>query len=245
MKDYFSKYADKYSRYRPSYPQELFEYIISLVHEKELAWDCGTGNGQTAKELSKYFKKVIASDISNKQLHNAATANNIVYVQESAERSGLAKNSVDIITISQALHWFDLYKFYDEVKRVGKKKSIIAAWTYSLLQIDPVTDHLLRNYYFETLKNYWHAERKHVDDGYANIFFPFKIIPSPSFSIVLNWGRDHLAGYLNTWSATQKFIEVNNFNPVNELMQKINKNWLAGQFRSVNFPVHLKAGHVH
>lgn len=245
MKDNFSNYADKYARYRPGYPQELFEYISGLVNEKELAWDCGTGNGQSASQLSKYFKKVYATDISSTQLENAVKANNIVYAQEPAEKTSLAGNSVDLITVSQALHWFDFSSFYAEVKRVAKENAVIAVWTYSLLQVDPYTDSILHTYHFETLKDHWDPGRKYVDDAYANIPFPFKMISPPAFNIELNWNREDLEGYLNTWSATQKFIVANNFNPVNELMGKVNNNWAEGETRRVVFPVHLKVGYVH
>lgn len=245
MKDNFSNYADKYARYRPGYPQELFEYLCGLVNEKELAWDCGTGNGQSASQLSKYFKKVYATDISSTQLKNAIRANNIVYALEPAEKTSHVANSVDLITVSQALHWFDFPSFYAEVKRVAKENAVIAVWSYSLLQVDPYTDSILHTYHFETLKDHWDPERKYVDDGYENIPFPFIMVPSPDFKIELNWTREDLEGYLNTWSATQKFISANHFNPVNVLMEKINNNWPAGETRRVNFPVHLKVGHVH
>lgn len=244
MKDNFSNYADKYARYRPGYPDSLFEYIYSLAKDKILAWDCGTGNGQSAIHLAKYFKEVYATDISSKQLDNAVRSDNIKYVPEPAERTSLENNSIDLITVSQALHWFNFPLFYAEVKRVAKENAIIAVWTYSLLKIDPVIDNIIETYHFGTLKDHWDPERKYVDDGYANIPFPFKQIQSPSFQIEMNWSREDLEGYINTWSATQKFIASKNFNPVTGLMEKINGHWGAGK-RQVVFPIHFKAGFVH
>ena len=71
MKDNFSKQADVYAKYRPTYPRDLFDFILSYVANKQAAWDCGTGNGQTAKELAVHFEKVVATDISQKQIDNA------------------------------------------------------------------------------------------------------------------------------------------------------------------------------
>jgi SAM-dependent methyltransferase len=244
MKDNFSNQAEVYAKYRPQYPPELFQYILSFVKEKKLAWDCGTGNGQTAKELSKYFENVYATDISSKQIEHAAKEKNICYAIEPAEQTNIEDSTIDLITVSQALHWFDFDKFYDEVKRVSKQNGVIAVWTYSLLKIDPVTDALINNYHFNTLHDYWDKERKYVDDAYTTIPFPFEQISSPEFSIELNWNVDDLEGYLNTWSALQKFIKENNYNPVPDLMKEIKRNWPASETRKTIFPIYLKLAHV-
>lgn len=68
MKDNFSKQSAGYARYRPVYPQELYDFILNNVKSKQVAWDCGTGNGQAAKELAKVFDRVYATDISQNKL---------------------------------------------------------------------------------------------------------------------------------------------------------------------------------
>lgn len=245
MKDNFSAQADIYAKYRPQYPQELFDFILKHVHDLQLAWDCGTGNGQSAAILGKYFKKVFASDISKKQIENAVKADNIQYALEPAEKTSLNDNSVDLVTISQALHWFEFDKFYSEVKRVSKQHAVIATWTYNLIQVDPVTDKLIYDYHFNTLGDYWDKERSHVIEGYKNIPFPFRPIATPAFFIELKWTPEDLEGYFNTWSALQKFITANNYSPVDELMIKIRLNWAPGESRQIRFPLDLKMGNVH
>src|ERR1700674_1499230 len=106
MKDNFSQYAELYAKYRPSYPQELYDFILTQVNHKQAAWDCGTGNGQTAIVLSGYFEKVFATDISQRQLENAYPAANIFYSVQPAERTDFPDKTFDLITVSQALHWF-------------------------------------------------------------------------------------------------------------------------------------------
>ena len=244
MKDNFSIQSETYAKYRPVYPKELFDCITSFSPSKKLVWDCGTGNGQSAAELCKYFDKVYATDISKKQIDNAVQANNITYALEPAEQTFLENNSVDLITVSQALHWFDFDKFYKEAKRVSKQEGIIAAWTYNLLQIDPITDKIIHHYHFDTLGSYWDKERTHVNDSYANIPFPFKLIATPAFSIKVNWNLEDLEGYLNTWSALQKFISINNFNPVEGLIEEIKQNWPVDEIRPIQFPLTLKIGHI-
>jgi ubiquinone/menaquinone biosynthesis C-methylase UbiE len=244
MKDNFSTQAAEYAKYRPDYPSQLFHFILSHVKQRSAAWDCATGNGQTAKVLANYFQKVNATDISQKQLDNAIPAPNIIYGMESAEATSFANDVFDLVTVSQALHWLQFEKFYAEVRRVTKNGGWIAAWTYSLPAISPEIDkHLNDGFYKAVIGPYWDAERKYVDAHYSTIPFPFKEIECPVFSIHFNWTLADLRGYINTWSAVQKFIKANNFNPVNEMIEKIGPLWNAGTM-NIDFPVHMRMGQV-
>jgi len=243
MKDNFSRQASLYAAYRPVYPQELFEFLLSQVQQRDAAWDCATGNGQTAAELAKYFISVFATDISQPQLDQASVVPNIVYSLQPAEQTTFEDNSFDLITISQALHWFRFDAFYMEAKRVAKPGGLIAAWAYSLLRISPPIDALIGDYHFNTLKNYWDAERKYVDEEYSTIAFPFTTIQAPPFSIRCYWTLEELDGYLHTWSALQKFIEINQYDPVPDLIEKIKTHW-PGDKAEIIFPVHLKSGRI-
>src|SRR5689334_20990349 len=114
MKDNFSSQSEKYQQFRPTYPDELYTFLFAQVDSKEVAWDCGTGNGQVAKELSKQFRLVYATDISENQIKNASRADNITYQVESAEQSSFPDKCFDLVTVAQAIHWFDFDAFYRE-----------------------------------------------------------------------------------------------------------------------------------
>ena len=159
FKDLFSTNSKEYASSRPKYPRSLFEFLVGLVRHRNLAWDCATGNGQAAVVLSEYFEEVIASDASKEQIENAESRKNIRYEVFPAERTNVADSSVDLITIAQALHWFDLDDFYKEAKRVLRKDGnegdcgggggcgVIAAWAYGLhsvsMEIDKITPFLI------------------------------------------------------------------------------------------------------
>src|SRR6185312_14234648 len=95
----------EYASSRPTYPKTLFEFLAGLVEHRDLAWDCATGNGQAATLLAGYFKQVIASDASIKQIENAKAGPNTRFAVFPAEKPDLADSSVDLITVAQALHW--------------------------------------------------------------------------------------------------------------------------------------------
>jgi ubiquinone/menaquinone biosynthesis C-methylase UbiE len=243
MKDNFSKQADVYAKYRPNYPKELYDFILNHVSKKDIAWDCATGNGQAAKELSAYFNKVEATDISQKQLDKAVTASNIIYSVQPAEQTNFAADTFDLITVSQALHWFNFEKFYSEITRVAKPGAWLAVWMYSLLRISPAIDAIVEKYHFETLRDYWDSERKYVDNNYTTIPFPFPEIKTPAFSIVYHWTLEDLAGYFNTWSALQKYMTAHAESPVPALMERISGHWTADEMKIV-FPLHLRMGEI-
>ncbi len=242
MKDRFSEHAPQYAAFRPHYPTELYDFIFQHVAKFGLAWDAGTGNGQAAVVLASRFQKVHATDISKRQLENAATLPNISYAEEGYNIS-LPDHSVDLITVAQAIHWFDLPRFFAEAKRVGKPGVLIAVWGYGLLEIDKAVDPLISGFYVSVVGPYWDPERKLIDQRYAHIEFPFHEIPSPVFAMNFEWTLAELEGYLTTWSAVQKYWKEVGENPVPELMAKLQPKWGGGK-RTVHFPLFLRAGQI-
>ncbi|RWW92051.1 class I SAM-dependent methyltransferase [Flavobacterium cerinum] len=243
MKDNFSALAGGYSKYRPYYPPEMIEYIVSFVKEKHEALDVATGNGQVAIELSKHFKKVYATDISQKQLDNATQADNIVYKVESAEHTAFADGQFDLITVAQAIHWFDFEAFYKEVYRILKPDGVFAVLGYGLFSTNPETDKLLRYFYYETIGPFWDPERKYIDNNYTTIPFPFDEIEVKQFMNEFIWTFDQLIGYLETWSAVQHYTNKVGKNPVNDIKDALKISWEKSD-KKVTFPLLLRIGKI-
>lgn len=242
MKDRFSTYASQYAAFRPVYPPELYNFIFSHVKIFEAAWDAGTGNGQAAMAVAKWFNKVYATDISTKQLENASRAENIIY-SLGDELINLPYHSVDLITVAQAIHWFNREKFYTEAKRVGKPGSLVAVWGYGLLSINQEIDPLLREFYVNIVGPYWDPERKLIDEQYRTIGFPFEEITSPPFTFSFEWTLEELQGYLTTWSVVHKYMSAHGINPVESLIGKIQPMWKKER-QGVNFPLFLRCGRI-
>jgi SAM-dependent methyltransferase len=243
FKDYFSQHASSYARYRPHYPPALFEYLASLPAEHDLAWDCGTGNGQAAAGLTPYFARVIATDASPEQISNAVPHEKVTYRVAPAESVGLDTASVDLVTVAQAVHWFDLPVFFGEARRALKPGGAIAVWAYGLSSITPALDPMVDRFYFETVGPYWPPERRLVDDGYRSLAFPFDEIEPPEFTIELSWTLADLLGYLRTWSPTRRFIEAHGRDPVDDLEGEVALAWGdPGKERPVRWPIFMRVG---
>ena len=86
--DHFSRQANDYARYRPTYPAALYDYLASLTPEHDRAWDVGTGNGQAAIGLARRFRSVIAADPSEQQIALAAPHERVTYRVGRAEAQG-------------------------------------------------------------------------------------------------------------------------------------------------------------
>jgi ubiquinone/menaquinone biosynthesis C-methylase UbiE len=242
FKDLFGTQATDYAQYRPRYPKALFEYLASLTKEHELAWDCGTGNGQAAVELARFYKSVRATDPSEKQLANAEKNSRITYWQAPAEKSPLGDHSADLVTVAQAFHWFQHEQFFHEVKRVLKPGGAVAVWGYNLCQISPEIDELVQELYEDILGPYWEPQRKLLEEEYRNCLFPIQEIKSPHLEMNAQWSVEHLIGYLGTWSSLQTFIKKNGTNPLEAMAPKIIKTWGVNQPRLIQWDLALRVG---
>ncbi len=237
-KDYFSGHSKLYATFRPTYPDELYRFIFGHLKSFDAAWDCATGNGQVARVLSTQFDKVYATDISQQQLEYAVQANNIIYSIQPAEKTTFPDCTFDLITVAQAMHWFDADAFYNEVSRTIKPGGWLAVWGYSNCRISPEIDKLLLEFYHDTVGQYWDGARKLVDEHYRTIPFPFEEVATPEFLIRKEWTAKDFAGYITTWSATQKYIRTTGVDPVPQFIKQINRYWIKEM--PVAFPVFLR-----
>ena len=244
MNDHFSIQAEVYAKYRPKYPNELYEFIFQHLKKKHLAWDCATGSGQVATYLAKHFDKVYASDISEQQLSYALKTGNVEYFQVPAEDTGFPSGIFDLITVAQAVHWFDIDGFYQEVHRTAGVGALLALIGYGFVQVNQRIDPVIDRFYQEMFGSYFSESRSLVEQRYQTIPFPFDEIPSPMFETVLEWKAEDLEGYFNTWSSVQRFKTEKGVNPVIDVMDEVKRLWSDPDIKKVSFPVFLRLGRV-
>jgi len=213
FKDHFSRHAELYRRYRPTLPREVFAWLASLCPGRALAWDAGTGNGQAALLLADHFERVVASDASAAQIALAEAHPRVSYEVAPAEASGLPAASVDLAVSTQALHWFDHARYWDEVRRVVRPGGVVAGLTYLHAEVAPGIDKLLWQYIRHVFDD-WPPERRFVDAGYSNVDFPFPEIPIPEgWALTQELAFEGFFGYLATWSAAQRYRERTGLDP--------------------------------
>ncbi len=197
---HFGNVAGAYAAFRPRYPAALFDWLADVAPDRGLAWDSGAGSGQATGDLARRFGRVIATDASPAQLASSTRLPGVVAWAATAERSGIRTSAVDLVTVAQALHWFDLPAFYAEVRRVLRPGGVLAAWTYADPRMEPPAGPVLDAFAAE-MRRWWPPARALVDSGYRTIDFPFVELPARGFEMEAEWPLDAVVGYIGTWSA--------------------------------------------
>ena len=241
--DHFSGHSTEYRRFRPGYPRELFAWLAQQAPARTVAWDAGTGSGQSAIGIAAHFELVIATDPSAAQLANAETHPRVSYRVAAEELADLAGGGVDLVTAAQALHWFNFDRFFTEVRRVLKPGGIVAVWAYNHSTVGPEVDDVVRRFQEETVGPWWPPQRVHVDGGYRQVSFPFDELAAPSFAARHEWTARHFLEYLRTWSSVKAYQRELSVDPVDLLEREFLAAWgEAEKKRRVSFPLILRAG---
>ena len=243
FKDHFSGHAAAYAQARPNYPAELFAWLSAQCPQHELAWDAGCGNGQASVALADHFDHVFASDPSATQVAAATAHPKLRYAVEPAEQCCLPDHCADLVTVAQALHWFEHPRFYTEVRRVLKPGGLLCAWTYERSSVTPAVDSVFARLYLGELGAYWPPERRHVEAGYATLPFPFAQIATPAFELRCEWTLAQYLAYLRSWSASQRYLEATGRDAVAEFSDALTLAWgEPACARRVSWPLVLRAG---
>lgn len=242
--DHFSGHAEAYARRRPGYPDDLFHWLSAQCQRHELVWDVGSGNGQAAEALSSRFSHVVASDASLSQLRQARPPGNVWRLNERAEASALRDDCADLVTCAQAAHWFEPDAFHAEVRRVARSGALMALWCYGLAMVTPAVDECVRDFHDSVLGEDWPEERWHIENGYRDLPFPFQEIESPEFRMTAHWSLDEFCGYLETWSACQRYRDRCKRDPLPALRRRLARSW-GSEKREVVWPLHMRVGHIH
>ena len=243
--DHFSSHAAVYRDARPTYPDALFDWLAALAPARGLAWDAGCGNGQASVALARRFAHVHASDPSANQIAEAAPGANIDYRVEPAERCSLGVGSADLVSVAQALHWFDPARFHAEVHRVLKPGGVFAAWTYADCRVDAAVDAAKDRLYHDLTGPFWPPERVHVENGYRDLPFPYAAIAAPVFAMTATWDVARFVAYLRSWSASQRYLRERGEDPVALVEAALRAAWGdPATRREVRWQFHLRCGRV-
>lgn len=241
FKDHFSGQSAAYQKYRPDYPDALFDWLADMAPGRGLALDVATGNGQAAVSLARLFDAVIATEPSAAQLRSARPHPRVTYRQEPAEAMSLASGSADLVVVAQAAHWFDWPRFTAEAGRVLRPGGVLAAWSYGNCKVSPGIDGLVADFFRDVVGPWWPRERRHVEEGYRDLVLPFPPLAAPDFAMATHWDAAEMLGYLDTWSAVRRCRGRTGRDPLEHIAAPLAAAWGAGP-REVCFPLTLRAG---
>jgi ubiquinone/menaquinone biosynthesis C-methylase UbiE len=242
----FTSVAREYAEFRPGYPPELFAWLDAAVTSHDAVWDCGCGSGQASVALADYFQAVHATDVAPEQIAVARPHPRVRYSVAPAEHCGLPAASVDLVTVAQALHWFDVPAFYAEARRVGRPGALLAVWNYPRPRFaDAELDRLFLDFYSNVVGPYWPAGRRHIEANYTTLPFPFRELEHPEFGLDLDWPFEQVIGYVSSWSATAQYRKALGSDPVPLLRASLGAAWPgAGATARVRIPLGLRVARL-
>ena len=243
-RDYYGGHAADYARSRPGHPEQLYQQLFQLAPHRRLAWDVGTGNGQVAMRLGEEFEAVWASDMSSLQLQHATNHPRVTYHLSEAHQSGLADNSVALVTAASAVHWFDQEKFYREALRVLSPGGVLAVWTYAPDLVAPEPAATLVRELAEVLRQDWPPGIEWVDRRYTDLPFPLPRIELERIDFALEWSLDSLCGWVDTWSGVRRYRQRTGRDPMPGLRKQLLQCWPAEskQIIEVQLPLYYRVG---
>lgn len=241
--DHFGEIQGDYGRFRPSYPQALFECIAGFCRHHGLAIDVGTGTGQAASGLAPYFEMVRGFDPSQRQIDSSTALSNLEFSVASAEDLPVENEAADLVTVATAAHWFNLDRFYTEVDRVLKSGGILAIWSYGGNHCDGELGRLLNEFAFEFLVDYWPMETKlNWLDKYQTLPFPYEQFSLPEFAIQKELSKHELFGYIDTWSGVKEFVRTEGYNPLDQFENRFADLWPGEGSVLFTWDLYVKVG---
>lgn len=248
--DHFSDRAERYAAHRPSYPSELAAVLAALAPAGGLAWDAGCGPGRLTALLAAHFRRVIGTDASPAQLPGSGDlpadiegTGRPAYACALAEEAPIASGTADLVTAAQAAHWFELARFYDEVRRVARPRGVLGLVTYGPPTIEEGVDRVLDRYRYGVLTEHWPAQSRHVKERYASVPFPFEELPTPVLDLEERWTAVDFLGYAATWSGTRALEHAEGREPFERFTEALAEAWGGTEcVRTVRWPLTVKAG---
>lgn len=200
FRNYDALQAQSYADYRKAYDQRLIELVVkthtSTGGELHKVLDIGCGPGLATRQIAGYFQEVDGIDAGASMIEKAKTTpcfsakgtQASFYVCNSEEIDKLFEpESIDLITVATAAHWFDLPKFYVAASKVLKPSGSIAMWCGSGWYVDPKTtpnaeyvQKLWTDLEHGILQPYELPGNKHCREMYDNLDLPWTVDTSQS-----------------------------------------------------------------
>lgn len=244
-RNWFDRGGADYARFRPQYPPQLLSYLAGLPIKRQIAVDLGCGSGQLTVGLARHFDTVLGFDPSASQLVHAQAQDDVHYACAQAEQLPLAAGCANLLVAAQAAHWFDLPRFYGEVRRVAASGAGLALVSYGVPQLPVELSACFRHFYMDQIRSYWPMQRQLIDDGYRALPFPFAERQAPALQIRHWWRASDFVGYVSTWSAVRRLSETGQVAMFSRFAQEITRLWGdAEKLRPVVWPINMRAGIV-
>jgi len=230
----FTGRAEEYAKYRPGYPEQivtLLEHKIEFDQSKDIA-DVGCGTGRLSRVFLNNGNLVFGVEpneemrtMSEKLLNKFI---NFISVEGTAEVTMLATSSVDVVTVGQAFHWFDLKKTKKEFKRVLRKDGyVVIVWNERKngSQVMKAVNKIL----LSLDQEHEEAEKNLVDKNLLNTFYGVEKVNTSTFPNFQMLDLAGLKGRIRSISYVPSEGEENKrvMNEIKDVFEKFNNGGMV------------------
>lgn len=242
---FFRHDGARYAAARPRYPQALVQQLADLCSGRTLAVDVGCGSGQLSRVLAECFEQVVGLDTSEAQLARAERHGRVQYRRGAAEATGLDPACADLVVAAQAAHWFDHEAFHREVRRIAKPGAVVALVTYGVPRLEGEVSGPFQRGYWQRIHRFWPPQRRHVEDAYASLPFPFDPLSCPELELQVSMAWPTFRDYLRTWSAWEAARRAGEQAVFEDWVDELATAWGEPErSRRVRWPLVTRAGRV-
>lgn len=225
----FSSRVENYQRFRPSYPLNVIDLLIAKcdINANSVIVDVGAGTGIFTKLLLKTPAKVIAVEPNNEMRAAINPSSRLEVLGTTAENTGLAESSVDLLCAAQAFHWFNPELTRKEFSRILKK----GGWISLLWNTRKISDGFMKDYdKFLDLHNSDYREVVHTNPARKEVLSNFADWEKYEFRNVQTFDLEGLIGrYLSSSYAIPRDDAEFPRDALKELFERWEKN------RKINF----------
>ncbi|XP_023221729.1 putative methyltransferase DDB_G0268948 [Centruroides sculpturatus] len=215
--------ASAYAKFRPSPPQFITDKILKYLEEKinppyEHVLDVGCGTGQSSIVWKPYFRNITGCDISSAQIEEArkkSSFENVNFIICPSEKIPFPDNSVQMISVVTALHWFDIEEFFKEAKRLLIRNGVLAVQNYHTVRVKFDTDEktslgnaILKELMYDKLHEYMSKNVINSVNEFSSINFPFcDVVRHTGIKDSIEVTVDYVIGFFFSFSRYQTFKE--------------------------------------
>ncbi len=127
------EFIETYHQNRPSPPIEIIHQTLNYANAKrvERVVDLGCGTGLGTQVWAEYANEIIGVEPSDEMAAIAKSYNqqqHIHFQNAFGNQTGMDKNTVDIVSISQAFHWMEPTSTLAEINRILKPNGVLVIY---------------------------------------------------------------------------------------------------------------------
>ena len=207
--------SDHYAKARRGFHPAVYSTVVekhtTTGGKLDTVLDLGCGPGTSTRMIAPYFAEAIGLDPSQGMIDTAraaggtsSTSKPIIYELSTAEAMGsnlsppIQPSSIDLITASNAAHWFDMQQFWTNAARILKPGGSVALWCSGDIRVhrdmpnSEAIQTMMDDFFEKHLMPFYEPGNLMVRNRYVDLLLPWTLEePVVEFDKETFWRKDY------------------------------------------------------